>query len=779
VKRLRHRKAIAAFLVFLVFVAQSGMLQAATSNLTKLILNKTELALEIGDSAALTATAVYANGRTEDVTIYADWSSDNNAVATVYNGIVTAKGEGTATVLAVYEGKPQSVQVTVTKKVKALIKDRQTLDLRRNETAEIVLTAVYQDNASENVSDKAEWSSGDTNIATVVNGKVTAHNAGSTVITAKYGSQTVTVPVRVEIVQRLIPAQKQVSLLLNDTFPITLTATYPDGTTRDVAAEAEWTTSDPDVADVIRGVITAYGAGTATLTASYGTKTATIEVDVDKTRKLSVNEQNVFMKTDESRQLTLTATYPDGRTADITNAAEWSSSDENVVSVTRGLLDALKPGTAVITAKYGAKSMEITVDVETTRYLLLSEDALTLKANETKDITLQAVYVDGSAEDITDKAKWSSNRDEVAYVRNGRVYANKTGSAIITASYGGKQVTLTVDVDIPRRLYANPNAVSLQIGETANIQLLAVYASGQEELVTDKAEWTTSSMEVADVNKGVVTGIDSGSAVISAKYGGRTATVKVDVGLVKTLKADVTTVVLGLDESKQIVLTAEKADGSSVDVTKEAVWTSKSPTTADVNNGLIRGVGRGKTSVTAEYGGQTVTIAVEVDQIQKLEINKRTLSLKSNEIAQLTLTAVYSDGRTQDVTAKADWKSSSYQVAEVNKGLVTAVAAGKATITASYGSQSVTVKVDVDSLKYLQTDIVVVTMKVGETKQIQAIATYLDGTEADVTRKALWTSSQPLKADVKDGLIRAHDKGKVTITVSYGDKKTKVSVTIQ
>jgi len=222
----------------------------------------------------------------------------------------------------------------------------------------------------------------------------------------------------------------------------------------------------------------------------------------------------------------------------------------------------------------------------------------------------------------------------------------------------------------------------------------------------------------------------------------------------------VTTVVLGLNESKQIVLTAEKADGSTVNVTNEAVWTSKSPAIAEVTNGFIKGVGRGKTTVTAEYGGQTVTIAVEVDQTQKLEMNKHTLSLKSKESVQLTLMAVFSDGSTQDVTAKAEWKSSNYQVAEVNKGLVTAVAAGKTTITAKYGSQMVTVKVDVDSLKYLQTDIVVVKMKVGETKQIKAIATYLDGTEADVTKKALWTSSHPLKADAKDGLIRAHAKAK-------------------
>jgi hypothetical protein len=36
-----------------------------------------------------------------------------------------------------------------------------------------------------------------------------------------------------------------------------------------------------------------------------------------------------------------------------------------------------------------------------------------------------------------------------------------------------------------------------------------------------------------------------------------------------------------------------------------------------------------------------------------LQINKHTLSLKSKESAQLTLTAVYSDGRTQDVTANS------------------------------------------------------------------------------------------------------------------------------
>lgn len=776
---MKLRKTIAGLLVLILGFAHIGMVHAADKPLSKLLLNKTELALEIGDSAALTATALYTDGTSENVTVFADWSSDNPSVATVYNGTVSAKGEGTATILAVYKGEPQSVQVTVSKKVKALTKDRQRLDLRKEETAEIRLTAIYNDNTSEDVSDKAEWSTSDANVATVINGKVTAHSPGSATIAAKYGSQSISVPVNVEIVRRLDPGQRQVSLLLNETFAVTLIATYPDGSTRDVAADAEWSSSDESIADVIQGKITAYGAGSATLTATYGTKTATIEVDVDKTRKLSVDRQNVFMRVDETRQLVLTATYPDNSTANITNQAQWSSSDENVVAVSNGLLDAVGPGSAVVTAQYGTKSIEIAVDVETTRYLQLSEETLTLKVDESKEITLQAIYIDGSTEDITNKVEWKSNREEVAYVLNGRVYARKMGEARITASYGGRTVSLTVDVDVPRRLAADPKSVAMQVGDSQQIRLLAVYADGREEWITDKAEWSTSDEEVADVRKGLVTGLESGKATITAKYGDRTVTIRAEIGLANDLRVDLSKVVVGVGESKQLTLTAAMADGTSKNVTGEAQWKSSAPAVADVVGGVVKGYSSGKATITAEYGGKSVSVQVEVDLVQKLEISKRILSLKSGEKAQLTVIATYSDGSEKDVTAEAEWRSGNYKVADVSRGTVTAVGYGKTTITAKYGTKSVSTQVDVNTVKYLQTDVVIVKMKVGETKQLRAIATYNDGTEADVTKAALWTSSRALRADVKDGLIRAHDKGKVTITVSYGGLRTKVSVTIE
>lgn len=143
------------------------------------------------------------------------------------------------------------------------------------------------------------------------------------------------------------------------------------------------------------------------------------------------------------------------------------------------------------------------------------------------------------------------------------------------------------------------------------------------------------------------------------------------------------------------------------------------------------------------------------------------------------MTATLSDGSERDVTDKAEWKSNSYKVAQVTKGKVKALSSGKARITAKYGSKTVTIALDVDTLKYLQTDKVTLTMKVGDKATVVATATYLDGSEANVSKPALWTSSRIATASVKDGIIQANGKGKATITISYAGVKTKVNVVVE
>jgi len=790
------QKMLVMLLVLVLCMAYSGVSMAANTaaDLTKLVLSKSQVTLEIGDTASVTATGVYKDNSTENVTIKANWSSKNNAVATVYYGTITAVAEGTSTISVAYGSETESVQVNVTKKVKALTKDVQKLDLKMGDSPTIHLTATYTDNTTDpDASNKAEWTVDDSNVVSVVNGKVTPIGPGTATITATYGKQAVTIPVSVEVVKRLDPSTTQVSMLLseNKTVQVKLKATYPDGDVKDdVSAQAEWSTSNAEVADVIKGEITAYGPGTATITAKYGTQTATIQVDVDKAIRLQASEQNIFLHANQSlpQPIKLEAVYPDKGAVDVTNDAVWTSSNEQVVFVKQGAVTANSPGTAVITAKYGDKSVTINVDVDVPRHLDMVEDvALSLTGDKTYQLVLTATYANGETKEVQDKAQWKSSKEDVVYVSNGYLTAYKKGEADITATYAGVTVTTHVAVDKPLKIELSSKKVSLKVNGTYQASLVLDYGANKPaEQVTDKVEWSSGKEDVAKVDEnGIVTGVSTGTATITAKYEGKTYTMTVEVGLVSELTSPQSLIIMSTGDKKKIDLTAVNDPESPDGLNKRATWKSSNPSVASVDGeGVVTGMKSGKATITAEYGGKKVTVQVEVDVISKIDASVDFVALKTagnakDKTANVTVTVTFSDGSTKDVSSKAEWKTSNYKVATVVNGKVTAMGSGKTSISAKYGSKTVRIPVEVDMLKYLQTNEVSLNMSVGQSFSLTATATYNDGSESDVSKPALWKSSRILTATVKDGVVKATGKGKATITVSFGGKSTKVIVTVK
>ncbi|MGW9128544.1 Ig-like domain-containing protein [Paenibacillus chitinolyticus] len=859
---MRAMRILALFLTLTLVSSSFGAMSAMALEVTSLVLNKNELSLEVGGTASLTATAVYDSGATENVTVKTDWTSGSPEIASVYAGSVTAKKEGKAVITATHKGKTVIVNVTVSKHVRSLIKDVQTIDLRKGKSEQIKLTAYYDDGTNEDVTKKAEWNIDNGSVATVVNGLVTGQSSGTAIVSAKYNNQTVSVPVSIEIAKRVDPDKSQISMLLKDSEAITLIATYPDGTSEDVSDIAEWESDNPNVADVLKGKVTGYGPGKATIKASYGTKSAAIKVDVDNAIKLDLGKETVLLKKNGTEQLNLKATYADGSSDDITARADWSSSDENIVSVVKGKLFANATGEVTVTAKYGTKTVSVVVDVDVPKRLEAEKDPLFLQTGKEEQIVLWATYADDTKEDVADEAKWTVDNEAVVSVTDGKVTARKAGEANVTATYGGKTVTVKVSVDIPNTIKASVKTVNFQVGSYEKVTLNAIYSDGKVEDVTEKADWTSSAADIAEVRKGVITGVGTGAATVTAKYGTRTAVVQVSVGVLKTLttgskttislkktgtqvldltatysdgtKEDVTkeatwtssnekaaTVDAGLvtgvasgestitatfnnktvtfkvqvdmadkltanptflnfdlGENKLITLTSTDGSGTPKDVTKEAEWTSSSAAVATVDNGLVTPVSRGKTTITAKYGGKTVTIPVEIGVVSTLEVDKRFVTTKSGSSVQIKVTATLSDGSKKDVTSSVLWKSSNYKIADVSAGKVTGVSAGSTTVSATFGGKSISIPVDVDKLKYLQTDKVTVELKAGATANVKATATFEDLSEQDATVQALWKSSNIRVADVKDGIIRATGKGKATITITYAKKSTKVYVTV-
>ena len=155
-----------------------------------------------------------------------------------------------------------------------------SLSLTKGNTA--TLTATVTPSGS---SDSVTWTSGNTSVATVSDGVVTAVGNGSATITAKAGSKSATCSVTVTTPATGISLSKtSLSLTKGNTATLTATVT-PSGSSDSVT----WTSSNTSVATVSDGVVTAVGNGSATITAKAGSKSATCSVTVTSNYDVTPN----------------------------------------------------------------------------------------------------------------------------------------------------------------------------------------------------------------------------------------------------------------------------------------------------------------------------------------------------------------------------------------------------------------------------------------------------------------------------------------------------------
>ena len=163
--------------------------------ITDVVLDKTELNMEIGDSELLNVD-ILPKDTTEDTTI--EWISSDDNVATVNLGVVTAKAEGTATIFAKIGGKSCSCKVTVKPKVVEItdfnVPESMVVRLGGVKTISI---SYAPSNATETFS--PSFTSENLNIATVTGeGIISPISLGETNIKVKFKTIEKTIKVTVE-----------------------------------------------------------------------------------------------------------------------------------------------------------------------------------------------------------------------------------------------------------------------------------------------------------------------------------------------------------------------------------------------------------------------------------------------------------------------------------------------------------------------------------------------------------------------------------------------------
>ncbi len=429
---------------------------AAVVPATGVTLDKTTLNLMTGETAVLTAAA-----QPENTTDTLTWTTGNEAVATVADGVVTAVGAGSTVITAACGSVKAECAVTVTA-------SPLTVSVGGKACA---LTRVGGEDG-------------------------TKYRAA-----LPYGSN---VTIHVADASFLLVTDKKSNYLNNaGVNPFTLTAAELETTLLTDKDEKPFTPAENSKVAYL-----------SIMDAMAGT---TYELYLELTREVTPATGVTLDQT----ELTLTA----GKTASLkatvqpentTDTIVWSSSKEEVATVENGIVTAKAAGETVITATCGTVKAECAVTVTPpvmASAVTLDKTELNLYTGDTAALTAAI-----QPEDTTDPTiAWTTTDAEVASVQNGVVTAGKTGTATITASCGEAKAQCAVTVKAPAEP-AQKDGV-YQIGNADELVWFVKKVNGGENAISAVL---AKDIDLADV---VWVPIGNGSVAFAGSFDGAGHTV--------------------------------------------------------------------------------------------------------------------------------------------------------------------------------------------------------------------------------------------------------------
>ena len=388
----------------------------------------------------------------------------------------------------------------------------------------------------------------------------------------------------------------------------------------------------------------------------------------------------------------------------------------------------------------------------------LSQTRVTLNIGDSAELS-----VVGSEE----LAKWASYNVNIATVdQSGKVTAVRKGSTTISARIGLTYKKCTVKVVDSSIKVNKPTAVIYTGGTSTQTVQLRATVKGASKAVT----WTSLNPTVATVDeKGKVTSVSAGQAVIMATANGKT-----DTCVVKVLKNSIS---LNMDTMQL----GTKGNGSAIKLTptivgtgKSVKWTTSDKTVATVSGGRVTGKNTGTAIITATANGVSATCEVTVIK-DSLSISEEKVLLYTGETKQIR-----SNATRKEVVV---WESSNDNVVTVDeKGKLTAVGEGTATIRISLSNAAAgTVSRDT-------TDTCEVTVKDSRMEIYnEEISLKTKGTDKTCTlsyqvtgrRNTIrWTTSNSKVVSVSGGKLTAKSVGTATVTATANGVSDTVEVTV-
>jgi uncharacterized protein YjdB/N-acetylneuraminic acid mutarotase len=312
---------------------------------------------------------------------------------------------------------------------------------------------------------------------------------------------------------------------------------------------------------------------------------------------------------------TAVGTFSDGSTQNLASVL-WNSSNSGVASITNdttneGTLVGLAQGTTTITASAVniTGSTTLTITAPTLSSIQLSPQSPTIPLGTTQQFTVTGIYSDGSTQDLTSSASWSSPQSVVASINsNGLAAGLFQGVATIQVSYGSLSTTTILNVESAAlvSLALNPSSTTIAVGTSSQYQAIGTYSDGSTLDVTPFLSWSSSSSNIASIStSGLVQSLIQGTTTITGTLDSVSASAQLTVGppSLASLVISPSAASLIVGTTQQLTATGTYSDGSKQDLTALSTWATSNSNVAGIDgSGLATANAQGQVTVTATSG---------------------------------------------------------------------------------------------------------------------------------------------------------------------------------
>jgi len=675
-----------------------------------------------GSDLPLEATGVFSDGTAQSMTGSVQWSVDDQSVGYFARpGVVTLLAPGSTTVRALAGALQIVAALEIVPAAPAQLEISPAWPDPMLVGSDLQLSAFLTHADGTVAPTVAGWSSSGPALAVTPFGDLAAVSPGQSTVLASTGAFEARALVEstadaglswlVWPVESVVPVGAEGRLALE--------RAHADGTVQDLTTVAGWREADGDAGTV--DVETGESGGTVR-PRQPGARVPVLGVLPGRSGRgwvrapegiptLEIVPPAGALPMRARTRLAAVAHWPDGTVVDVTSSASWTAAPEGVLVAgdgpTAGLLLGADGGVSTVRARFGGATAQAPVQVEPqTGTLEVWPPAATLAAGTALPLAVTLVSASGESTDVTSDAVWISSVPRVALATNapgqqGELLCQAPGATLLTARMDGLQTGLRVQVTgaTLQGLDILPPA-ALVTWAPARFAVRGRLSDGATQDLTRWVSWTSSGATVLRVrgtgaDRGRAQGLAPGSVVVTARpRGGPPTSVPAEVN--GTVLASIS--VLGppgpmaAGTRARLQALGRGADGTTVDVTAIAEWTSSAPGVALVSSivrpGWVTTIRSGATTIAARLSGVLGTADLQISSDTPVGLSIFAPStLRAGSGATAFATATLSGGGSERLDEDVVWSSDAPGVLGVSnapggRGRIFALEPGTATLRA-------------------------------------------------------------------------------------------------